>query len=104
MNTPQDVINHWTAKLLGDRRCAQQLDAVYKFVVDGATGGRWIVSCKDPVSVSEGDGPADCTVQTSADDFVALANGALNPQAAFIMGKIKISGNINLALRLVNLF
>ncbi|MDO8526862.1 MAG: SCP2 sterol-binding domain-containing protein, partial [Deltaproteobacteria bacterium] len=34
------------------------------------------------------------------EDFVKLANGALNPQMAFLGGKLKVKGDMGLALKL----
>lgn len=56
------------------------------------------------------DGPAgevrevaaedDCRVTVSLDDFTALAKGVLDPAKAFLRGKIKIDGDLGLALEL----
>jgi acyl-CoA dehydrogenase len=35
-----------------------------------------------------------------AQDLVALANGELNAMSAFMQGKIKVSGDMSLAMRL----
>jgi len=49
----------------------------------------------------ESGGPkADVTLTMSDDVFVKLASGKLQPQMAFIQGKLKISGNIALSMKL----
>ena len=98
--TPRDIITLWTAKVLGAPEKVRDIGATFKFIVEGKDGGTWRVQCKDPVAVTEGDGPADCTVMVKNDDFVSLANKKLNPQVAFMMGKIKLSGDLSLALKL----
>lgn len=45
----------------------------------------------------------DTTLTLSDDDFVNIALGKLNPQQAFIKGKLKIAGNIMLTQKLVPL-
>ena len=50
-------------------------------------------------SASAGD-KGDCTLSLSDSDFVALMTGKLNPQAAFMKGKLKIKGNVMLAQKL----
>lgn len=46
---------------------------------------------------------ADTTLTVSDDDFVDIALGKINPQVAFMKGKLKISGNIMLTQKLVPL-
>lgn len=62
------------------------------------------MDCKTAV-VSEGppSGKADTTLTVSDDDFVEIALGKLNPQTAFMKGKLKIQGNIMLTQKLVPL-
>lgn len=57
-------------------------------------------------SVYEGDAKGatvDTTLTLSDDDFVNIALGKLNPQVAFMKGKLKITGNIMLTQKLVPL-
>lgn len=45
----------------------------------------------------------DTTLTVADDDFVEIALGKLNPQSAFMKGKLKITGNIMLTQKLVPL-
>ena len=45
-------------------------------------------------------GKADVTITISDGDFVNLMEGKLNPQKAFFQGKLKIKGNMGLAMKL----
>lgn len=54
-------------------------------------------------SVYEGapkSGKPDTTMTLSDEDLIALASGTLNPQTAFLKGKLKIAGNLMLAQKL----
>ncbi|MDA8351944.1 MAG: SCP2 sterol-binding domain-containing protein [Firmicutes bacterium] len=47
--------------------------------------------------------PSDCTIQLSEKNFIKLAEGRLNPTTAFMTGKLKVKGDLSLALRLSSL-
>lgn len=66
-------------------------------------GDQGLVRIDDTVSpavVSNEDGPVDCTVKVSMDDFIDIANGKQNAQMAFMMGKLKVDGDMSVALQL----
>lgn len=54
--------------------------------------------------VSAEDKDADCTVDVSMDDFQSLLSGDLNPMAAVMSGKVKIKGDMGVAMKLQSLF
>jgi putative sterol carrier protein len=54
-------------------------------------------------TVSADDKDADCTISVAKDDFIALTTGDLNPMSAFMSGKIKVSGDMSLAMKLQSL-
>ncbi|ETX15019.1 sterol carrier protein [Roseivivax halodurans JCM 10272] len=49
------------------------------------------------------DAPADCTIRISRSNLEKLMGGALNPMTAFAMGKIKVSGDMSVAMKLSQL-
>lgn len=53
--------------------------------------------------VSKEDADADCTISTDAETFMALKNGDLNPMMAVMSGKVKIKGDMGLAMKLQSL-
>jgi putative sterol carrier protein len=44
--------------------------------------------------------PADCTVIVSKDDLEAMTRGDLDPTTAFMTGKLKINGDMSVAMAL----
>ena len=76
-----------------------KFQGVVKFKIDGH---EWLVDLKNGTgSVEEnGSGKADITVTVADKDFVQMAMGKLNPQSAFMGGKLKVSGNMALAMKL----
>ena len=51
------------------------------------------------VSAGSG-GAAKCIVTCSASDFMNVVSGKTNPQMAFMSGKLKIKGDMGLAMKL----
>ncbi len=54
--------------------------------------------------VSGEDEDADCTISVTKDDFIALAAGDLDPMMAFMSGKLKVAGDMSVAMGLQSLF
>ena len=57
----------------------------------------------DGGNVSTTDGPADCTIKLSLDNLESLIAGDLNPTMAFMTGKLKIEGDMSVAMALQSL-
>lgn len=49
------------------------------------------------------DGDADATISLKWEDFLAMQNGDLQPMAAFMQQKIKIAGDMQVAMQLQGL-
>jgi putative sterol carrier protein len=54
----------------------------------------------DGATVSTIDAPTDCTIKLALDDLEALIAGDLNPTMAFMSGKIKVEGDMSVAMAL----
>jgi putative sterol carrier protein len=85
---------------------ATGIDATYQFELTGEGGGTYHVTVGDG-SCAVGQGPTDnanITITMQASDYLDMINGRLNPQMAFMAGKLKIKGDMNLALKMQQLF
>jgi putative sterol carrier protein len=54
----------------------------------------------DGGSVTNEDKPADCTIVVAKDDFEKMAQGQLDPTMAFMQGKLKVNGDMSVAMKL----
>lgn len=103
MPTGKELLERIGAKIAKDPTVASNFGAIYKFVLEGDGGGTWLVNLKDTVGVHAGDGPADCSIHLDAKDFVDLVEGRANGQALYFQGRLRIDGNLGLALKLQSL-
>ncbi|XP_008289106.1 sterol carrier protein 2 [Stegastes partitus] len=86
----------------------KKVGGVFAFKVKDGPDGReetWVVDVKNGKgSVSNDPGKkADCTLSMSDQDLLDLMTGKLNPQTAFFKGKLKITGNMGMAMKLEKL-
>jgi len=90
------------ARLAAKPDVVAKINAVYLFVISGPEGGSWCVDCTAPGGrITAGGAPgARCTVAATDKDFLSIVNGKLNPQMAFMSGKLRIQGDMGLAMKL----
>lgn len=56
-----------------------------------------------PNTVSNDPREAECSVTLTLADLVALLQGQLNPASAFMTGKLRVTGDMSVAMRLQRL-
>jgi putative sterol carrier protein len=80
------------------------LEASYLFDIAGE--GRWLVEVRDSaVTVSEDPpGGADVEFALSSETFSRLIARKQNPMIAYMTGKLKVRGDISVAMHLQDLF
>jgi putative sterol carrier protein len=66
----------------------------------GPVGKIFIDGVSTPNTVSNDDNAADCTLQLGWDDFLNMAQGKLDPTMAFMQGKLKVLGDMSIAMKL----
>ncbi len=86
-----------------DANKAAGVNAVIQMNITGPKGGNWVVTIKDQ-KLDVKQGKADCpdiTIETGDVDYLELVNGRLNGVNAFMSGKLKFTGSMTVALKLL---
>ena len=85
---------------------AKGMNSVIQFNLSGDGGGNYHVVIKDGAcSVGEGSHASpNMTMTMAAQDYVDMITGKLNGQMAFMSGKLKIAGDMGLAMKMQSLF
>ena len=102
MPTPAEVFTEIDNRLKSDPAKSKGMNAVYAFDLSGDAGGQYHIALKDG-SADVGEGAPEnpnITIAMKDEDFVDLALGKLDGTMAFMSGKIKIKGDMGLAMKL----
>jgi putative sterol carrier protein len=105
LSTPAEKFAEIRTRLEQNPQKLAGLTAVYQFELSGENGGTWHVAIKDGGGTLQ-EGPAEnpgVTILMAADDFVALTDGKLDGTMAFMSGKLKVRGDMGLAMKLQSL-
>lgn len=103
MTTANELVERIRQKLVGRDELRTTMGAVYKFVLEGDGGGTYRLDLKDTLAITTGDGPAACTIFIGTGDFVDLFEGRADGQTLFFAGKLRVEGDMGLALKLQTL-
>lgn len=71
-----------------------------KLKIDYGDAGAILLDGVANTVLNDADAAADTTIAISWDDWVALASGTLDPMTAFMQGKLKIQGDMGLAMQM----
>ena len=77
-----------------------------QFDLSGDNGGKWWIKIADG-KAEAGKGEVESpnlTLVADAGDYVKIATGQMDPTAAFMSGKLKIKGDMGLAMKFASLF
>jgi putative sterol carrier protein len=88
-------------KLSKDPSRLAGMDCVFQFRV-GENAYHVDVKEGRPTVVGGDAASPNCIVTVSEGDFIDLLSGKLNGQMAFMMGKLKVAGDMGLALKLAS--
>jgi putative sterol carrier protein len=82
------------------------LNTVLQLNLTGDNGGKWWLKIADgKCNIEEGEASSpQMTLISSADDLYAVLSGEANAISSFMQGKIKVQGDMALALRMQSMF
>jgi len=87
-----------TAKMKEGASKKSSFGNTVKFATDQGT--IYIDGNANPPAVSNDDKAADCTLNMAFSDFDDMINGKLDGMTAFMTGKLKIEGDMGVAMKL----
>ncbi|WP_210469717.1 SCP2 sterol-binding domain-containing protein [Sporosarcina sp. 6E9] len=103
--TLEEIWNEIDVRLKEKPEPYKNMNAIYSIVLLGEDGGQFGLKFSDGNAETIIGTPdeSDCALSMSVKDFKKLLGGNLNSVASYMMGKLKVKGNVGLALELENL-
>ncbi len=101
---PQDLFDKMPAAFVPEK--AQGVNATVQIDLSGEDGGTWVVNIADgkaTVTREPVENPT-MTLTMDAQDYMDMVIGKLNPMNAFMQGKVKLKGDMGLAMKFQNMF
>lgn len=104
MPTVQETFDQMPGRFRPDR--AAGTNATVQYDISGEGGGTWHAIIKDGTCTVNA-GPAaspNLTLSMSAQDWIDMTTGKQNPQMLFMSGRLKLKGDMGLAMKLGSMF
>ena len=100
----QQVFDLMPNRLLPEQ--AGGVEAIIQIDLSGNEGGQWYLTIHDSaLTVSNGvHDNASMTMTMAANDWLDVVNGEANSMGLFMRGKIKIAGDMQLAMKMQTMF
>jgi len=104
MATVKEVFDQMPGRFRADK--ATGTNAVIQYDIGGEGGGTWHAIIKEGTcAVNPGPGPTpSLTLSMSAQDWLDMASGKQSGQMLFMSGKLKLKGDMGLAMKLGSMF
>jgi len=103
--SPDQIVEAMPEYLIPEK--AATTKATIQFDLSGDAGGKWWVRINDGKAESgKGDPgePANLTLLADANNWVKIMTGQMDATAAFMQGKLKIKGDMGLAIKMQSMF
>lgn len=104
MPTVKETFDLMPSRFKSDK--AQGLNAVIQYEITGEGGGTWCATIKNGACTVTAGAAASPTLALimSGQDWLDMLSGKLSGQMAFMSGKLKLKGDMGLAMKLGTLF
>lgn len=104
MATVNEVFEQMGSRFRADK--ATGTNAVIQYDISGEGGGTWHATIKDGAcSVKSGAAPSpSLTLSIAAQDWLDMVSGKQTGQMLFMSGKLKLKGDMGLAMKLGSMF
>ncbi|HKA48669.1 MAG TPA: SCP2 sterol-binding domain-containing protein [Candidatus Dormibacteraeota bacterium] len=102
--TPDQVVGEMPNYFIPEK--AGNTSAGIQFDLTGDNAGKWYIKIADG-QASSGKGEVETpnlTLIADSGDFVKIFTNQLDPTAAFMSGKLKVKGDMGLAIRMQSMF
>jgi len=102
--TIEQLMNRMPGAFLPD--AAKGVSATIQYHLSGAEAGEWVVTIGDgkcTVVTGTIENPS-MTLTADSEDYKNIILGKLDPMTAFMQQKVKLKGNLNMALGLTKYF
>ncbi len=102
--TIKEVMEAMPGAFLADK--AGDLNVTIQFHMSGEQSGEWYATIKDGVCKIDEGTSEDPTMAITADgqDYIDMVTGKLDGMQAFMQGKLKLKGDMNLAMKMTSFF
>jgi len=104
MPTVKETFDAMAGRFRADK--AAGVNATIQYDISGDQGGTWNAVIKDGTcTVNPGAAPTpSLTLAMSSQDWLDMVGGKLSGQMAFMSGKLKLKGDMGLAMKIGGLF
>lgn len=102
--TIEEVMSRMPKAFLPEK--AEGVEAVVQYHLTGSEAGEWIVNIgQGECTVEQGEAESPTlTLTADSDDYLKVLTGELNAMSAFADGKLKLKGDLGLAMKLMGYF
>ncbi len=78
-----------------------RMKSILRFDLGDGTGHTIDARTDKPTVVEDGSLEPDCTIKVSRENMIKLVSGEMDPILAYTLGRIKVQGSMDIAMKLV---